>query len=138
MVTTAASLQTTTTIEMVSKRLDTASITNLNNGNFRVSKVGVQSLFHTHNIMDIVDGSKLRPAAAGTKQTEWDQGNNEALTLCMSDEEMEATSGCGRTTANEIWEKLNTMYQSVSGASKQILWQKYYGIIATESKVDLQ
>jgi len=26
------------------------------------------------------------------------------------------------------------MYQSVSGESKQILWQKYYGVMATESK----
>jgi hypothetical protein len=53
--------------------------------------------------------------------------------LSMSDDEVEGTSGC--RTAHEIWIKLNTMYESVSGESKQVLsGQKYYGIMASENK----
>jgi hypothetical protein len=85
--------------------------------------------------MEIVDGRKLRPSAAGAQQEQWDLENNAALAsmyLSMSDDEVEASSGC--QTAHEIWAKLNTMYQSVSGESKQEVWQKYYGIMASASK----
>jgi hypothetical protein len=85
--------------------------------------------------MEIVDGTKARPIAAGTDQDSWDQGNNEAQTtmlLSMSDAEVEAISGC--STAHEIWNKLSSMYQSISGESKQALWQKYYSIMASPDK----
>jgi len=131
--TTATATGTTTTI-VTSKKFDTGSIAKLTGDNFRVWKVRMQCLFTTHNIMGIVDGTTRRPLTDADKQQLWDQGNNEALTslyLCMSDEEVEAISGC--RTAAEIWRKLNTMYESISGESKQVLWQKYYSIMANES-----
>jgi Reverse transcriptase (RNA-dependent DNA polymerase)/gag-polypeptide of LTR copia-type/GAG-pre-integrase domain len=124
----------TTTIVNRNK-FDTGSITKLNGENYRVWRMRMVSLFTTHKILEIVDGTTDRPALAGTAQEKWDQGNNEALTsilLSMNDDEVEAISGC--KTAAEIWRKLSTMYQSVSGESKQILWQKFYSIMASSGK----
>ncbi len=89
------------------------------------------SLFLTHKILKVVDGSEVRPAAAGDQQDLWDQNNNEALTslyMCMTDEEVESVSSC--KTAAEIWTKLNSIHESITGASKQVLWQKYFSIMA--------
>lgn len=134
MTTTTGPTTTTTTI-VTSRKFDTGSITKLTGDNFRVWKVRMSSLFLTHNIMGVVDGTVARPAAAGPPQEKWDQSNNEALTslyMTMTDSEVESISGC--KTAEEIWRKLNIMYQSVSGESKQALWQKYYSIMATDGK----
>ena len=93
------------------------------------------SLFNSHRIMGIVDGTTIRPTAAGEAQTKWDQENNEALTimlLSMTDTEVESISGC--VTSHQIWTKLGSMYQSISGESKQALWQKYYSIMASPGK----
>jgi hypothetical protein len=54
----------------------------------------------------------------------------------MNDQEVEAVSGC--QTSAEIWSKLSAMYLSVSGASKQVLWQKYYGVMAGSDKTPVK
>ena len=134
MTTTASETRHTTTI-VSSRKFDTASITKLNSDNFRVWKMRLTSLFESHNLMQIVNGTKIRPALSGSEQTAWDQGNSDAKTtmlLAMSDSEVETVSGC--TTAAEIWRKLGTIYLSVSGESKQIIWQKYYSVMAGPGK----
>jgi len=69
-----------------------------------------------------LDGTEVRPPESGDPQTLWDKGNSEAFTallLCMSDEIVECVSGC--TSPTEIWGKLSSVYQSVSGESKDAL-----------------
>jgi len=135
MTSTAASTSTTTTTTTVvsAKKFDTASITKLNGENYRVWRMTIGSLFTMHKIWNLVNGTIPRPTAAGNNQDIWDQANNEAFTamlMSMSDEEVDFVSGC--KTAPEIWTKLGSMYQSISGASKQVLWQKYYSVMANE------
>ncbi|OXA39875.1 Copia protein, partial [Folsomia candida] len=135
MTTTTSGTTTTTTTTIVGRKFDTSSISKLDGDNFRVWKVRMSSLFRSHDLNEIVDGTSTRPAAVGDPQKEWDKRNNEAMTslyLCMTDAEVESISGCA--TAHEIWNKLNTMYQSISGESKQVLWQKYYSIMVTSGK----
>jgi hypothetical protein len=93
------------------KKFDTASITKLNGDNYRVWKMRLTSLFDTHSILEIVDGTTKRPAAPGKEQKDWDRGNKEAFTallMSISDEEVETISSC--KTAVDIWKKLGTMY----------------------------
>jgi len=124
---------TSKTTYVSSRKFDTASIGKLSGTNFRVWKMRMTSLFTTHGIMSSVDGTQPRPAITGTDRDSGDQGNNEAFTsmlMTMTDEEVEGISGC--KTASEIWTKLNTMYQSLSGELKQILSQRYYGVMACD------
>jgi hypothetical protein len=77
-------------------------------------------LFKSHEILEIVDGTTPRLVAAGADQKKWDKGNIDALAvmlLSMSNSEVEAVSSY--TTATQIWTKLASMYQSISGESKQ-------------------
>ncbi|CAG7674934.1 unnamed protein product, partial [Allacma fusca] len=70
------------------------------------------------------------PTTTSNTQDKWDTGNTDAFTsmlLTKSDSEVEKISRC--TTASEIWEKLSKIYQSTSGESKQVLFQKFYGVM---------
>lgn len=120
---------------ITSKKFDTASIEKLDGDNYRMWRRVLMCLFNSHEIMGIVDGTEARPAAAGDGQKKWDKGNNDAITtmmLSMSRTEVDSVSGCD--TAAEIWTKLETMYHSTSGESKQALLQKFYCVMATPGK----
>lgn len=82
---------------ITSKKFDTGSITKLTGDNYRVWKIRMTSLFLSHNIMGVVDGSVRRPGSPRDPLDKWNLNNNEALTslyMCMADQEVEAVSGC--------------------------------------------
>lgn len=94
------------------------------------------SLFSAHKSLGVVDGTVKRSTVAGQDQENWDQMSVEAITamlLSMSDDQVEAVSIC--TSAQEIWKKLGTMYESCSGKNKQLLWQQFYSMTTKESPV---
>ncbi|CAL8133313.1 unnamed protein product [Orchesella dallaii] len=55
------------------------------------------------------------------------------MLMSMEDEQVEAVSSCNN--AQEVWQKLATMYESTSGENKQLLWQKFYSIMTKDSPV---
>ncbi|OXA51395.1 hypothetical protein Fcan01_12906 [Folsomia candida] len=123
----------TSTTKISMRRFDTSSISKLNGENYTVWRIRLVCFFKTHQLMEIVDGTQIRPAASGPDQENWDEGNNEALTVMlftMTDEQVEGVFGC--KTAPEMWDKLSSIYQSTSGENKQALWQKFYLIMADE------
>ena len=93
-------------------------------------------MFETHHSMKVVNGTEARPATSGAAQEKWDQQSSDAFTamlFSMEDDQVEAVSGC--TSAQEVWKKLATMYESSSGENKQILWQDFYGVKCESSPV---
>ncbi len=87
------------------------------------------SLFATHESLGLVNGTETRPSTAGDSQTLWDQKSREALTailMSMNDDQVEAISSC--TSAQQVWKKLATMYESTSGQNKQLIWQQFYQV----------
>jgi len=101
---------TNTTTIVNNKKFDISSITKLNGENYRVWRLRMMSLFTTHKIMNIVDGTLKRPSAEGKTRDEWDQCNNEAFTamiLSMNDEEVESISSCFvEKSSSKVWQRL--------------------------------
>ncbi len=114
-------MATTNTTIITTKKYDTGTITKLTGDNYRVWKTRMVYLFRTHKSMKIVDGTTPRPSTSGESQTDWDQKSNEALTamlMSMSDVQVEEISSY--TSAQQVWSKLATLYDSTSGENKQI------------------
>lgn len=99
----------------------------------------MSTLFLTHEIMKLVDLNEGRPTATGDQEDLWDKRNNEAPTslyMCMNYQKVESVSGC--KSGYEIWTKLNTIYESITGASRQVLLQKYDSIMETRGEPNAQ
>lgn len=124
-----------TTTTTIIKRFDTGSINKLDGTNYRVWKMRLTSLFTSYESLGVVTGTESRPPnTAVDAQLIWDQKSREGLTamlMSMSDDQVEAVSSC--TTAQEVWSKLATMYESTSGENKSLIWQQFYQVQTKES-----
>jgi len=95
---------TTQTTVISTQKFNASSITKLNGDNYRVWKMRLVSMFTCDKSLTIVDGTEARPTWDADAEAIWDRKSSEAFTamlMTMSDEQVEAVSGC--RNAQEVW-----------------------------------
>lgn len=111
----------------------TVRIETLNKENYDTWKMQMEALLIKNDAWEFVSGSNLMPTgetATPTSIKEWKNADNKAksdLILSIHPSELKQVKGC--ITSNEVWLKLQTIYQSKGPARKatllkQLLLQK--------------
>ena len=109
--------------------LDRSSVT-LNSNNYGRWKVIITSLLEAKEVLDVVDGTRVRPAEllANDLRT-WKKADATARVILISsldDEHEKFVRGC--STSKQIWDTLSRLKQSTSQPNIQLAWQQLHGL----------
>lgn len=110
--------------------VDTRSISKFNGENFQVWKFQVKTVFVANGILDIVDGSNVKPASTvndGADEKSWKSKDAKAMFIISSSMEytqLECLLTC--TSANEMWTKLSTFHEQKSAANVLGLLSRFH------------
>lgn len=107
--------------------IDLKNITKFNGTNFQLWKFQMLALFEASGLKEIVEGKILKPVEADSSYTAWVSKNAKAKCILASSMEflqLEYLITC--QTANEMWNKLSSIYEQRSAANKSMLLSRFY------------
>lgn len=126
-------------ITNMSEEISMRGVTKFDGQNFQIWKFQVNSILTAYGILDIVNGTRARPADTSEALLKtWIKENAKAmfiLSTSMEPKQMESLITC--TTAREMWIKLSSIHEQKSATNALILTQRFheYKMNSTDSVV---
>ena len=90
-------------------------------------KFQLNAVFVAHDIADIIEGTRVRPAGKGGNVKAWIKDNAKAkflMSSAMEYSQLVCLLSC--TTAREMWTRLTSIHEQKSESHKLLLSQKFH------------
>jgi hypothetical protein len=120
---------------MADSKLDLGNIERFNGENFHLWKFQMRAVFLGKDLMGVVDGSEVKPEAAGPEQLAWTKRDNQGISLlCQALDKKYLQHVISCNTSNAIWAKLKLIHEQDASESIHALQQKFYRCTLGESE----
>lgn len=114
------------TEEMMDK-IKSYNIQKFDGTNFQLWKYQLEIIFRAEGILEVINGTSARPAAAGNDQTQWDDRNTKAMLIistAMEYNQLQVVMSCNNSA--DMWSRLKTIHEQRSAVNKITLKQKFF------------
>lgn len=94
----------------------------------------MEIIFRAEKLLEIVLGTKARPAPAGPEQEAWNDSNAKAMLLvstAMEFNQLQTVMAC--QTAKDMWDRLKIIHEQRSAVNKVALKQQFFSYKMSES-----
>jgi len=112
---------------MADSVIDVKNVTKFDGQNFQLWKFQMKTIFVAHDLLDIVNGTEVKPEVTGQPQTAWIQKNAKAMmfmSAAMHYSQLEYLITCD--SAAEMWKKLLSIHEQTSATSKLLLTTRFH------------
>lgn len=114
-----------------------SSIVKLNKDNYGTCKIQIEAILIKNDVLDYDNGKSVKPKTDNAEWIKDDQKAKADIILSMDPSELSHVKNC--STSKEVWDKLETVYESKGPARKAMLLKRLLFLkMKTDDMADLK